>query len=205
MFPIPIRLHAGIVDRYIDRVVDADILARHFANADERIHGLIYAIEIGLDDFRKLELVGPCRPPYALLLSKIVDMRRSIHTVFGTYITDFWALNPTNEFADLVISHANDAETAITTGLDRFAAVVGDAVNTIQRDLVVGNCLLGLRRSTMDEMVTHALAGFRLVVCGALDGHIRFIQYRCHGFLNNVCRCHDLYTRPRRDPDALDH
>jgi hypothetical protein len=205
VFPIPIRLHAGIVERYIDRVVDADILARHFANADERMHGLIYAIEIGLDDFRTLGLVGPRRQPYALLLSKIADLRRSIHTVFENYTTEFLALSPTHEFADLVISHANDAETDIITGLERFTAVVGDAANTIQRDLVVGNCLLGSRRSTMDEMVTHALAGFRLVVCGALDGHIRLIQYRCHGFLNNVCRCHDLYTRPRRDPDALDH
>jgi hypothetical protein len=169
------------------------------------MHGLIYAIEIGLDDFRTLELVGPRRQPYALLLSKIADLRRSIYTAFETYITEFRALNPTNDFADLVISHANAAETAIITGLERFAAVVGDAVTTIQRDLVVGNCLLVSRRSLMDERVTHALAGFRLVVCGELDGHIRLVQYRCHGFLNNVCRCHDLYTRPRRDPDALDH
>jgi hypothetical protein len=204
MFPIPIRLHAGIVDRYIDRSVDAGIVDRYIDPAAVQIQGLKYAIDIGSDDFRKLDLVGPRRPPYALLLSKIADLRRSIYTVFGTYLAEFRALNPTDSFADLVISHANDAETAIITGLNRFNAAVGDAINTIQRDLVVGNCLLGLRRSTMDEIVTHALAGFRMVVCGALDGHIRFVQFRCHGLLNNVCRCHDLYSRPRRDPDDLD-
>jgi hypothetical protein len=185
--------------------VDADLLARHFPNAGDRMHGLIYAIEIGLDDFRKLELVGPRRQPYALLFSKIADLRLRIRTAFETYITEFRALNPTNDFAEVVISYANDAETAIINGLERFAAVVGDAATTIQRDLVVGNCRLFARRSLMDERVTHALAGFRLVVCGELDGLICLVQYRCHGFLNTFCRCHDLYTSPRRDPDALDH
>jgi hypothetical protein len=169
------------------------------------MQGFIYAIAVGLDDFRTLALVGPRRQPYALLLSKIAELRRRIYTLFETYIADFRALHPTDDFADLVISHANAAETAIINGLERFAAAVGDAVTTIQRDLVVGHCLLVSRRRLMDERVTHALAGFRLVVCGELDGHIRLIQYWCHGFMNTFCRCDDLYTRPRRDPDALDH
>jgi hypothetical protein len=165
---------------------------------------LKFAIAVGLDDFRSLDLVGPRRLPYAVLLSYIADLRRSIYSVFGTYHADFRALGPTDLFTDLVISHAHDAETAILNGLDRFNAVVGDAVNTIERDLVVGNCILATRRRTMDEIVTHALEGFRMVVCGALDGHIRFVQFRCHGPFNVFCRCHSLYLRPRRDPDDLD-
>jgi hypothetical protein len=106
VFPIPIRLPAGIVDCFI------------YPPA-EQTHGLKFAIAVGLDDFRSLELVGPRRLPYAVLLSKIADLRRSIYTVFGTYHAEFRALNPTVLFTDLVISHANDAETAILNGLDR--------------------------------------------------------------------------------------
>ena len=192
LFSLHIRLYAGIVDRYIDPTIDWP-------------HGFKHAIAIGLDDWERLSSVGPRQPPYALLITYIANLRRSIPELFDIYHTNFQALEPMELFKDEVIAHSHAVEAAILNGLDRFHDIVGDAVACIKRDIKLGNCRLKERRDTQDAIVTHALEGFRMVVYGALDGHIRLVQYRCHGFMNNVCRCHDLYTRPRRDPDALDH
>jgi hypothetical protein len=184
-----VRLYAGIVDRYIDHSI-----------------GFKQGIDVGLDDFRFLQLVGPRRRPYALLLNYIKDLRRSIPDLFDTYHTNFQALGPMELFKDEVIAHSHAVEAAILNGLERFNDVVCDAVACIKLDLEHGNCCLKERRDTQDAIVTHALECFRMVVLGALDGHRGFVQFRCHGPYYFRCICDTLYLRARRrSSDEVDH
>jgi hypothetical protein len=194
LFCLHRRLHAGIVDRYIDPSIIWT-------------HGFKHGIAVGLDDFRSLSLVGPHRLPYAVLLTYIADLRRSIPELFDIYHTNFQALGPMELFKDEVIAHSHAVKAVILNGLDRFHDIVGDAVACIKRDIKLGNCRLKERRDTQDAIVTHALECFRMVVTGALDGHHGFVQFRCLGPYYFRCICDTLYLRARRLSSAnlLDH
>jgi hypothetical protein len=177
LFSLHIRLYAGIVDRYIDPSIDLP-------------HGFKHAIAIGLDDWARLSLVGPRQPPYALLLTYIADLRRSIPELFDIYHTNFQALGPIKVFIDEVIAHSYAVEASILNGLERFNDFVYDAIACIERDVEHGYCRLNECRDTQDAIITHALECFRMVVKGALDSHHGFVGFRCH-YLR--CICDSLY------------
>ena len=187
LFRLHIRLHAGIVDRYIDTTIDWP-------------HGFKHAIAIGLDDWERLSSVGPRQPPYALLITYIANLRRSIPELFDIYHTNFQALGPMEVFKDEVIGHSHAVEASILNGLDRFHDFVCDAVACIKRDIEHGNCRLNECRDTQDAIVTHALECFRMVVKGALDSHHGYVAFRCHGPYHIRCICDSLYLHERRIP-----
>ena len=187
LFSLHVRIYVGIVGRYIDPTI-------------EWPHGFKHAISIGLDDWARLSFVGPRRPPYDLLLTYIAALFRSIPELFDIYHTNFRALGPTEVFQDDVIAHSHAIEASILNGLERFNDSVLDAVACIKRDVEHGNCRLNECRDTLDDLVTHALEYFRMVVQGALDSHHVYVAFRCHGPYNLRCICNSLYMHERRTP-----